>query len=217
MRLRTLLSALLLAGCASTAEVTTTTPAPTPQIAAFTHPPLSADALRAHIEVLASNEFEGRKPGTHGEVLTLDYLQRTFEAAGLQPGYTKPDGTKSWLQEVPLISSTVTNSPALTISGRDGSRSYAYRDQFVVWTKRVVPEVNVANAPLVFVGYGVVAPAQHWNDYAGVDMHGKIAVMFINDPDFETGDDRGFGGRAMTLYGRWTYKFEEAARQGAAG
>jgi Zn-dependent M28 family amino/carboxypeptidase len=80
-----------------------------------------------------------------------------------------------------------------------------------------VPEVTVTDAPLVFVGYGIVAPAQHWNDYAGVDMHGKIAVVLINDPDFETGDDRGFGGRAMTYYGRWTYKYEEAARQGAAG
>ena len=186
-------------------------------IAAFAYPPLSPQAVLGHIQVLSSDQFEGRKPGTPGEALTLDYLQRAFEAIGLSPGVTNSDGTHGWRQEVPLVSATVTGSPVLSITGSDGARDYAYRNQFVAWTKRVVPEVNVANAPLVFVGYGIVAPEQHWNDYAGVDMHGKIAVMLINDPDFDTGDDRGFGGHAMTLYGRWTYKYEEAARQGAAG
>ena len=92
-----------------------------------------------------------------------------------------------------------------------------YGQDFTAWTKRVEPVVNVENAELVFVGYGIVAPELNWNDYAGVDMRGKIAVILVNDPDFDTGDDRGFGGRAMTYYGRWTYKYEEAARQGAAG
>ena len=219
MRYLGLAAAFVMAACAPMAPVAElpATPPPTNSIAAFNSPPLSGDAVLAHIRVLSSDEFEGRKPGTPGEARTLDYIQHAFEAAGLQPGVTNADGTRGWRQEVPLVSSAVVGEPVLSIAGRDGARPYAYRTQFVAWTKRVVPEVNIANAPLVFVGYGVVAPEHHWNDYAGVDMHGKIAVMFINDPDFETGDDRGFGGRAMTYYGRWTYKFEEAARQGAAG
>src|SRR5262245_33037605 len=220
MRVRHAFAAALLAlaGCAR-AETAPAAPAASapPAIAAFASPPLSADALLGHIRVLSSDEFEGRAPGTHGEELTIDYIQRAFAAAGLQPGVTLPDGTHSWLQETPLTSATLTNTPTLTLSGRDGAHTYAYGPQFSAWTRRLDPTIDIANAPLVFVGYGVVAPELHWNDYAGVDMHGKIAVILINDPDFETGDDRGFGGRAMTYYGRWTYKFEEAGRQGAAG
>ncbi|MGE0595269.1 MAG: M28 family metallopeptidase [Hyphomonadaceae bacterium] len=210
--LRLLTPALLvgLAACAPTAQDS----AP---IAAFSAPALSAEALVGHVEVLASDEFEGRAPATRGEELTVDYLQRAFEAAGLQPGARGEDGAASWVQRVPLISSTVQDAPALTISGGDGAREYAFGPQQVVWSRRVVPQISVENAELVFVGYGVVAPEQNWNDYAGVDMRGKIAVMFINDPDFGTGADGGFGGQAMTYYGRWTYKYEEAARQGAAG
>jgi Zn-dependent M28 family amino/carboxypeptidase len=170
-----------------------------------------------HINVLSSDEFEGRAPGTNGERLTLDYLQRAFEAAGLQPGVAGDDGTRSWLQETTLIAASLTNTPTLTLSGRDGARTYEYATQFSAWTKRLEPSVAIEDAELVFVGYGVVAPELGWNDYEGVDMRGKIAVILVNDPDFESGDDRGFGGRAMTYYGRWTYKFEEAARQGAAG
>ncbi|MES1156547.1 MAG: M28 family metallopeptidase [Alphaproteobacteria bacterium] len=208
----------LLAGCTQTAATSAVASRPAASdIAAFAHPPMSPEAILGHIQVLASDQFEGRKPGTHGEVLTLDYMQRAFAAAGLQPGVTNSDGSKSWRQEVPLVSSEVTGDPVLTISGGDGARSYQFGNQYVAWTKRVVPELDIENAPLVFVGYGIVASERNWNDYAGVDMHGKIAVILINDPDFETGDDRGFGGRAMTYYGRWTYKFEEAARQHAAG
>ncbi len=214
-----LAAAVLLAACVSAPA----TPAPTPPIApptdmpAFAHAPLSAQALIEHVRILASDEFEGRAPGTEGERRTISYLERAFAAAGLQPGVTRADGSRSWVQETPLISARLTNTPTLTISGRDGGRDYAYATQFSAWTKRLQETVSVANAPLVFVGYGIVAPELNWNDYAGIDMRGKIAVILINDPDFETGDDRGFGGRAMTYYGRWTYKFEEAARQGAAG
>ena len=218
MQLRHVLAAGLFAltACASADQPPTTT-TPAPDIAAFQSPPLSAEALLDHVRVLASDEFEGRAPGTEGERLTIDYVQRAYAAAGLQPGVVLPDGTRSWVQDVQLTAATLTNRPTLTLSGRDGARTYEYATQFSAWTRRLDPTVNIENAPLVFVGYGINAPELGWNDYAGVDMRGKIAVILINDPDFETGDDRGFGGRAMTYYGRWTYKFEEAGRQGAAG
>lgn len=215
MNLRHLLWAgvIALAACASADQST----APATDIEAFEHAPLSNEALLSHVRVLASDEFEGRAPGTNGEQLTLDYLQRAFEAAGLEPGVTRADGTRSWFQETQLTAATLTNVPTLTIAGRDGAREYSYATQFSAWTRRLDPTIDIENAPLVFVGYGVNAPELGWNDYEGVDVRGKIVVMLINDPDFETGDDRGFGGRAMTYYGRWTYKFEEAGRQGAAG
>jgi Zn-dependent M28 family amino/carboxypeptidase len=189
----------------------------TAALPAFSHASLSSQSLIGHVSVLASDAFEGRAPATHGEQLTLAYIQRAYTALGLDPGVVHTDGSRSFLQEAPLNSAFVEGAPVLTINGADGSRAYEYRSQFVAWTKRLQADVAIDNAPLVFVGYGIVAPEHHWNDYAGVDMHGKIAVILINDPDFETGDDRGFGGRAMTYYGRWTYKYEEAARQGAAG
>ncbi len=217
MKLRHILSAavIALAGCATSSQQSGSGTAPAERV--FAGPPLSSEALMEHINVLSSDEFEGRAPGTNGERLTLDYLQRAFEAAGLQPGVAGDDGTRSWLQETTLIAASLTNTPTLTLSGRDGARTYEYATQFSAWTKRLEPSVAIEDAELVFVGYGVVAPELGWNDYEGVDMRGKIAVILVNDPDFETGDDRGFGGRAMTYYGRWTYKFEEAARQGAAG
>ncbi|MBL8549104.1 MAG: M28 family peptidase [Hyphomonadaceae bacterium] len=187
------------------------------RVPAFASAPLSAPALMRHIQTLSSDRFEGRAPGTRGEALTLAYLEQAFSAAGLQPGVVRADGTRSWRQAVPLVAAQLSQAPTLSLSGTDGPRFYAYATQFSAWTRRLEPVVTVTNAPLVFVGYGIVAPENNWNDYAGVDMRGKIAVILINDPDFETGDDRGFGGRAMTYYGRWTYKFEEAARQGAAG
>jgi Zn-dependent M28 family amino/carboxypeptidase len=188
-----------------------------PRLEAFQHPPLAPAAVMAHVRVLSSDAFEGREPGTNGERLTVEYLETAFEDAGLTPGVVGADGRRSWRQATPLISATLTEVPTLTIAGRDGRRAYAYGPQFSAWTKRLQDVVTVENAELVFVGYGIVAPELGWNDYAGIDMTGKIAVILINDPDFETGDDRGFGGRAMTYYGRWTYKYEEAARQGAAG
>jgi Zn-dependent M28 family amino/carboxypeptidase len=217
MKLRHVLSAavIALAGCATSSQQSGSGTAPAERV--FAGAPLSAEALMEHINVLSSDEFEGRAPGTNGERLTLDYLQRAFEAAGLQPGVAGDDGTRSWLQETTLIAASLTNTPTLTLSGRDGARTYEYATQFSAWTKRLEPSVAIEDAELVFVGYGVVAPELGWNDYEGVDMRGKIAVILVNDPDFESGDDRGFGGRAMTYYGRWTYKFEEAARQGAAG
>lgn len=181
---------------------------------AFQHAPMTPQALYAHVEVLASDEYEGRAPSTRGEELSIDYISRAFAALGLEPGVPGANGgAASWYQDVPIAAAEVTNNPTLTIA----DSSYAYGSDYIAWTKRLEETVALENAELVFVGYGVVAPENNWNDYAGIDMRGKIAVILVNDPDFETGDDRGFGGRAMTYYGRWVYKFEEAARQGAAG
>ncbi len=171
--------------------------------------PLTPQALLPHIEVLASDAFEGRSPGTRGEELTIQYITQQFYAAGLQPGVNG-----GWVQDVPLATAEVTNNPTLTI----GENAYAYGADFVAWTKRQnEPRLSLENAELVFVGYGVTAPENNWDDWGDIDVRGKIVVILINDPDFDTGEDLGFGGRRMTYYGRWTYKFEEAARRGAAG
>jgi hypothetical protein len=176
-----------------------------PSIAAFAHPPLSAPALMAHIETLASDAFAGRPTIDPYQELTLSYIETAFAQAGLSPGAPQPDGTMGWRQPVQLLSAEVMGAPPLTIAGPDGAANYGYRYQHVVWTKRRAPEVALQDAPLVFVGYGIHAPERGWDDYAGIDMRGRVAVILINDPDFDTGDDRGFGGRAMTYYGRWTY------------
>ncbi len=206
--------ALAAAVIALSACATTSTPADN---GPFAGPPLSAESLLANTSTLASDEFEGRAPGSNGERLTVEYLERMFAAAGLQPGVTLPNGERSWRQEAVLSAATLLNTPTLTFTGSDGARSYVYGEDFTAWTRRLQPNIDVANAELVFVGYGINAPEIGWNDYEDLDVRGKIVVILINDPDFDTGDDRGFGGRAMTYYGRWTYKYEEAGRQGAAG
>jgi Zn-dependent M28 family amino/carboxypeptidase len=167
---------------------------------------------RAHIARLSSEEFGGRKPGTEGETLTLGYLEDEFRKLGLKPG----NGT-SFRQEVPMVEITTGSDAALRITTGGTATDLAYRDDMVIFTKRVKPSESLENSPLVFVGHGVVAPEYGWDDYAGVDMKGKTAVILINDPGFATKDESLFRGRAMTYYGRWTYKFEEAARRGAAG
>ncbi|MDP1028131.1 M28 family peptidase [Sphingomonas sp. KR1UV-12] len=172
--------------------------------------PVSPAALSADVKVLASDAFGGRAPGTPGEAKTVDWLVAQFKAAGLQPG--GPGG--SWTQAVPLIRTqlgegNVTANGTSWASGRDVYLS----------TVRPVDRATVAGAPMVFVGYGVTAPERGWDDFKGVDLKGKVAVFLVNDPDFEAaaGDDATgkFGGRRMTYYGRWTYKYEEAARRGA--
>jgi Zn-dependent M28 family amino/carboxypeptidase len=181
---------------------------------AFRSAPLTPASLMAHTATLSSDQFEGRAPGTPGETLTISYISRAFASVGLQPGVAGSDGlASSYLQDVPMVTAALINRPMLSI----GNDIYQYETDFVAWTKSQQDIVELRNAELVFVGYGVVSPELGWNDYAGVDMRGKIAVILVNDADFETGDNRGFGGRAMSYYGRWTYKFEEAARQGAAG
>ena len=176
-------------------------------------PTFSAEQLAGEIKTLASDEFEGRRPATPGEEKTVAFIENAFRTAGLKPGVGD-----SYRQPVPFVELTTRPDDTFRVAGPDGkSLSLKYGDQAVYWTKRVVPQVSLDASELVFVGYGIVEPAMGWNDYAGVDMKGKTAVILINDPGFETNDATLFKGRAMTYHGRWTYKFEEAARQGAAG
>ena len=170
------------------------------------------DNYREHLRILSSDEFEGRAPGTRGEELTIEYTTTQFERFGIEP---LNDG--SFLQSVPLVRIAPTRVTNMALSHDDEETEFKYRDEMMVWTPRVVDEVSLDASDMVFVGYGIVAPEFDWNDYADLDVEGKTVVMFVNDPGFATQDDALFTGNAMTYYGRWTYKFEEAARQGAAG
>ncbi|MFN3990948.1 MAG: M28 family metallopeptidase [Erythrobacter sp.] len=173
---------------------------------------LSEDTMREVTRVLSSDAFEGRMPGTPGEEKTLAYLIERFKAAGLQPG----NGT-SWLQEVPLMEITGANHAPLTITGGKTPLAFTFAKDWVGVTFREDAATRLAESDMVFVGYGINAPEQGWNDYAGVDVKGKTVVILVNDPDWQSAGLEGpFGGKAMTYYGRWTYKYEEAARQGAA-
>ncbi len=172
---------------------------------------LDEEAFREHVRILASDDFEGRKPGTPGEQKTVAYLVEQFTKLGLKPG-----NGASFTQAVPLVELTAANDTTLNIAGHGANTSLVYGRDAVIWTPQVQPEVSVANSELVFVGHGVVAPDYNWDDYAGVDVRGKTVVVLINDPGFFRNDPTLFKGRTMTYYGRWTYKFEEAARHGAA-
>lgn len=166
-----------------------------------------------HVNTLASDEFEGRAPATAGGEKTVSYLESEFKKLGLTPSFSG-----SYRQAVPLMELNVTNNPALVLEHKDGSSaSLAYKEESVVFTSRTGNASEIKDSSLVFVGYGVVAPEYQWNDYAGIDMAGKTAVILVNDPGFRAPDGELFKGNTMTYYGRWTYKFEEAARQGAAG
>jgi len=169
---------------------------------------INAVDLQRHIEALASDRMLGRAPATPGEERTVEYLVDQYRRIGLAPA--GPDG---YLQAVPLAEITGNSDMSLTL----GEETLRYADDFVARTPRMVKQVELRDSELVFAGYGIVAPEYDWNDYAGVDWHGKTAVVLVNDPGFASGDPTLFNGRAMTYYGRWTYKFEEAARQGAAG
>jgi Zn-dependent M28 family amino/carboxypeptidase len=170
------------------------------------------DDLKNQIAVLASDSFAGRGPSSVGEERTLAYLQAQFAALGLEPGTGA-----SWYQDVPLVRTTVRPDAELVVKGGGAQARFRFGADFVAFSKHLEPTVSLNDAELVFVGHGVAAPEAEWNDYAGVDMHGKVAVILVNDPGFATDDTTLFRGRAMTYYGRWTYKYEEAARQGAAG
>ena len=162
---------------------------------------------------LSSDEFEGRMPGTEGGEKTVELLKKRFEEAGLEPG-----NNGSWTQDVPLVEITGSDFAPLKVTGaKDDEMSFEYGKDWVGVSYRETPQTKLADSELVFVGYGINAPEKNWNDYEGIDMKGKTAVILVNDPDFGTESLEGpFGGKAMTYYGRWTYKYEEAARQGAA-
>jgi len=168
--------------------------------------------IAMHIERLASDDFLGRKPFTEGEVKTVNYLKDEFEKLGLLPG-----NGDSYFQDVAMVEITGTPSEIMTISGKNGSINLESLNDFVAITNKVITDVGLENSELVFAGYGIVAPEYGWNDYEGIDWKGKTAVVLINDPGFKSGDSTLFKGNEMTYYGRWTYKYEEAARQGADG
>ena len=180
-------------------------------VSAQTLPRIEAAAILAHIKVLASDEYEGRAPGTKGEELTVTYISDQFQKLGLKPGNT--DGT--YVQNVPLVGITPDPSMALTFEKGTQADTLKFKDDFVAWTKRVSDSAALDDSELVFVGYGIEAPEFTWDDYKGVDLKGKTMVVLINDPPLP--DERMFGGKAMTYYGRWTYKFETGAKKGAAG
>ena len=166
--------------------------------------------LRYWISTLSSDEFEGRAPGTEGGQLTKNFISKTFQNLNLDP----VDG--SYFLDVPASEITLKDSSYLTLSFRGNDRKMITGDEVVFWTKQARDYRKIRDSEVVFVGYGIVAPEYNWDDYEGIDVKGKTVVILINDPGFATGKLRLFNGRSMTYYGRWTYKFEEAARQGAA-
>ena len=211
---------LLLAGCQGQNSSSETATADRPTETAPTDTasvPAPADGITAsligqHIKVLASDEYQGRRPFTVGEEKATAYLAAEFKKLGLQPG---PNG--SYFQAVPLVEITGTPDPTATVAGNGKSLTLKYRDDYMFLTEREQPTVAIRNSPLVFAGYGVVAPEYKWDDYAGLDVKGKIVVVLINDPGNAGSDTTLFKGKAMTYYGRWGYKYEEAMRHGATG
>ena len=176
-------------------------------------PEITAEDFAAIDQHVSSDEFEGRKPATIGERMTTTYLIDQFQRMGLKPG-----NHDSYLQAVPTVETTLLDDPAVSITVAEGGNveKYNYRDDAIIRTLHGKASVDLADSDIVFAGYGVVAPEYQWNDYAGLDVKGKTVIVLVNDPGWGNGDPTLFKGKAMTYYGRWTYKYEEAARQGAA-
>lgn len=201
-KLLSILGALSLAACA-------TVPAPTAKV--------DPAKLSGRVRVLASDAFEGRGPGTPGEDKTVAYLIEQFMAAGAEPGGEVKDGVRGWTQDVPLGRFELKGLPVTSVKVAGQSLNLRQGDDIAVRPAMTnMDRVSLKDAPLVFLGYGVHAPERNWNDFKGQDLRGKVGVVLINDPDFETGEGD-FGGKAMTWYGRWPYKYEEAAEQKLAG
>jgi len=203
---------------ASTPAVYAPAPSTSTHVSIGQLPAIDLDALLAHTKTLSSDEYEGRAPGTKGEELSVTYLADQFKKAGLKPGNT--DGT--YFQSVPLVGITPTPAPLVFKKGAQ-QQTLKWKDDVVAWTKHVAPSASIDNSELVFVGYGVDAPEFNWDDYKGTDLKGKTLVMLVNDPPVPDPnnpselDAKTFGGKAMTYYGRWTYKYEIGAQKGAAG
>jgi len=178
-------------------------------------PVIATEKLLQDITQLADDEFEGRAPMSAGEALTLDFIEQRFQALGVSPLFGD-----SYRQAVPLVAITTEPDAQMVISSTDQESAEPitlhYAEDIMLWSQQPKEQLSIANSEMVFVGYGVVAPEYNWNDYAGVDVTGKTVIILVNDPGFSSNDNQLFEGRAMTYYGRWTYKFEEAARQGAA-
>jgi Zn-dependent M28 family amino/carboxypeptidase len=200
---------------ASTTPAPTTAPAKpapvTPTAEGKFDAAIKAEDFAARLERLASDQFEGRKPGTIGERATTAYIKDQFEQIGLKPG-----NNGSWFQTVPMVQTTLVDARAtkLAVAGSKGNETFDFATDMVVGTLDASPSVELKDSPIVFVGYGVDAP--DWNDYADVDVKGKTVIILVNDPGWGNQDAALFKGKALTYYGRWTYKYEEAARKGAA-
>ena len=180
-------------------------------------PTFDPKSISSDIRILSSDAFEGRGPATRAETKTVNWLIAQLKSAGLKPGGAMRDGKRGWTQPVPLLRSEIKGPMQASVTGDGKTRALVQGEQIAVRAALDgAKSVDIRNAPLVFVGYGVKAPERNWDDFKGADLHGKIMVVLVNDPDFETGHSD-FGGKAMTYYGRWTYKYEEGARQGAAG
>jgi Zn-dependent M28 family amino/carboxypeptidase len=200
------------------------TPAPqqqaaaAPALAVASMPKVDAQAILEHIKVLSSDEFEGRAPGTKGEELTVQYIQDQFKKLNLKPG--NPDGT--YVQKVPLVGIVGTQARPLTLTKGTKKQAFRWADDVVAWTQHVTDGAAIENSDVIFAGYGVEAPEFNWNDFKDVDVKGKTIIVLVNDPAVPDPsnparlDPNTFKGDAMTYYGRWTYKFEEGARKGAA-
>lgn len=180
-------------------------------------PSFDGARISRDVKELASDAYEGRGPAAAGEEKTIAYLSKQFAEAGLQPGGDLANGKRAWTQAVPLRRADIVGTPTIAVQSAGQPQTLTQGKQIAIRAALDGSStVEIANAPLVFVGYGVKAPERNWDDFKGVDLKGKIAVVLINDPDFETGKGD-FDGAGMTYYGRWTYKYEEGARQGALG
>jgi Zn-dependent M28 family amino/carboxypeptidase len=171
---------------------------------------LNLDSLTQHIIVLSSDSFQGRRPFTEGEIRTVNYLKQSYTSMGLEPG-----NGNSYFQEVPMVEITPDCDPTMEVQSSRGKFLLKKMDDYVIWTENTDPLISLSSDEVVFAGFGIVAPEYNWNDYAGSDVRGKVVLVMVNDPGYGSGDSTLFKGNTMTYYGRWTYKFEEAARQGA--
>jgi Zn-dependent M28 family amino/carboxypeptidase len=171
---------------------------------------LNLDSLTRHIIVLSSDSFQGRRPFTEGEIRTVNYLKQSFAGMGIEPG-----NGNSYFQEVPMVEITSDCDPTLEVQSPRGKFLLKKMDDYVIRTENTDPVISLSSDEVVFAGFGIVAPEYNWNDYAGGDVKGKVVLVMVNDPGYGSGDSTLFKGNTMTYYGRWTYKFEEAARQGA--
>ena len=219
---RLILTSALCAALAACSGSETTTQTPPAQTGAAAAPPtanIDPKIILERIKVLSSDEYEGRAPGTKGEDLTVRYLVEEAKKLGLQPG--NPDGT--YVQKAPLVGITGAEAQPLTVTKGAQKRAFKWSDEVVAWTRRVTDTTSIAGSDLIFAGYGVTAPEYNWDDFKGIDVKGKTIVVLVNDPqvpdaaDASKLDPKLFNGKAMTYYGRWTYKYEKGAELGAAG
>ena len=214
MPISLLAAALALAACGGDRPATDTGADTSTDTAAATHefsPEITEADFRELTRTLSSDEFEGRAPGSPGGEKTVEYIRAQFERIGLQPA----GDNDSWYQTVPMVQTTASDATVLRVTGANGERELKFGSDMMLGTRTGQQTVSVTDSELVFVGYGVDAPERDWNDYEGLDVKGKTVVMLVNDPGFHVDDAELFDGNRMTYYGRWTYKFEEAARKGA--